>query len=220
MLAHDVAVPGQVQVATGILLKERRPVTAYIEFKTESVEDPIKTKNTGVPAFKDMDVVRIYHNDGKSVAEARAKDFIAHLRRYLPGGDFHKPGNIDVDMYGFAQYVLPQFDAWKAGQEVRPDGTPLRDWPFLTPAQRDTLNHFNVKTVEQLAAMEERALAGIMLGSLELQQQALNYLRHRQDSAPALRITALEEQNAKLLQAMEEMRAQLEALQKPATKKQ
>jgi hypothetical protein len=51
--------------------------------------------------------------------------------------------------------IKPSYDAWKAGQEVPLDGTPLAAWPGLSPEQAELFKMKGVRTVEQIAGLTD-----------------------------------------------------------------
>ena len=73
----------------------------------------------------------------------------------------------------------------KAGEVVV--GTPLTLWPFINPARVKELEYFNVRTVEQLAAMPD-GNAGQMMGIQALKQQAKDYVAHSKEQAPLIAV--------------------------------
>lgn len=72
----------------------------------------------------------------------------------------------------------PQFyAAFKAGQELAPEGTALEHWPPLIRAQVEELKHFNIRTVEQIAALDDASLSrAIPMGGNALRDKAKRWL--------------------------------------------
>src|SRR5690348_2123060 len=74
------------------------------------------------------------------------------------------------------------YAAFRRGEEMSPDGTPLEQWPILTRAQVLELKALNVFTVEQAAQLPDTAVQKIGRGGYALRDRAKAYL----DEADAL----------------------------------
>lgn len=106
------------------------------------------------------------------------------------------PGNLNKPV----QIVRPdhkgrwpaQYAAFKAGQEMPVNGTPLEEWPVLSRAQALTLKSFEMRTVEDVAGMNEYAIQRVGMGARQLQQKALVYLDKAKSDAVANRAIELE----------------------------
>lgn len=101
------------------------------------------------------------------------------------------------------------YEAWKNGQDVPVDGTPLEAWPGVSRGQVATLRLLNVRTVEELAEVNDATMDRIGLGSRKLRDAAVAFVAARADgsAAVAAKLAAAEEKNRQL----EERLAELEA---------
>lgn len=54
--------------------------------------------------------------------------------------------------------IQPKYDAWKKGQEIPVDGTPLAAWAGVSPEQVAHLKHMGIYTVEGVRDMGEGAI--------------------------------------------------------------
>lgn len=128
--------------------------TTYPRFYRDKVENGFKSAQAGHAVYDDVEMVEIIiPGQNQSVATERVKQ--AHRDRWP------------------AQYA-----AWKAGQEIAQEGSPLELWPPLTPAQVANLKVFNVHTVEQLAAVDDQALGNLGLGARDLREKARAWLEN------------------------------------------
>lgn len=59
--------------------------------------------------------------------------------------------------------VAKKYEAWKNGSEMTVDGTPLSAWGELGRHQAKALNAVGINTVEQIAEMNESAMAQVPL---------------------------------------------------------
>lgn len=81
--------------------------------------------------------------------------------------------------------IKPQYEAWKLGQEVPDDGTPLEAWSALSKAQADAFKGAGFKCIEHIAAMEDAQIAKVRLpDTRRLRDLAKAYVTHRDRNAP------------------------------------
>ena len=92
------------------------------------------------------------------------------------------------------------YSAWKEGREVPLEGTSVRNWPLLTPAQVENCINLNVRTVEDLAAANEELLGRLGMGGRALKDKASAWLATSgSDGAKtAERVSQLEASNRQL----------------------
>lgn len=97
------------------------------------------------------------------------------------------------------------YQAWKLRGETASDGMPLEQWPGATKADVEELRFFNVRTVEQLAALTD-ANARNIGKVLNLRKKAQDWIEASKGHAP---IARLEGENAKLANEIEALKAAL-----------
>jgi hypothetical protein len=142
----------------------------YIAFERMAVEDRAASEKTGRVINKDIDVV--------FVTPAGSKDRIPHLVEEW----FKK---LEAEARAIDARIPPAwvdgwrraYQDWKNGQAVQLDGTPIKDWSVLTPAQRSNVVGANILTVEDLAQATDEGLKRIGPGAIELQRKAIAWLR-------------------------------------------
>lgn len=158
----------------------------YYVFRKETIEDRDQTKVIGKVVFKEVDVV-----DLRSVG---SKDFTTRSVAWLQK---HDPKTWAL--------VKPEYEPWLKGQEPPLDGTPLKTWALISAAHCRTLMEHGVKTIEQLAKINDETMKLIPMDGRRLQQTAAAYLSaDRQAERAAVEITNIKEE-------MSRMRASLEA---------
>jgi hypothetical protein len=102
--------------------------------------------------------------------------------------------------------LAPYYDAWKKGQEMPSIGTPLGIWPGVNQAQANALKTFGIRTVEEVASMEEGVMNRVPLpGMRSLRENAKRFLEARDSKV-------VEEELAKRDAKIEVLTAQLENL--------
>lgn len=198
----------------------------FVKFEVRAVEDRNQTLTTGKYITKDVDfIILIPHGDSKTVIE---QPFDEWRKKVAPHtGAFHASGaSSDTPLMAASRFPsawLEQIDkgyaAWKEGRELPVDGTPLRNWPVLSPAQLKNLEGLNLFTLEQLANATDDAVAALGMGGIALRQRARDFLsaqggeaaklsaalesQREESKAKDLRIQSLEER----LQALETAKA-------------
>jgi hypothetical protein len=103
--------------------------------------------------------------------------------------------------------IQPHYLAWKEGNELPDNGTPLAAWSGVTPEQAEVLRRIGVKTIEGVASLTESILSQPPLPNLrEIKAQAKLFLDGRDKAG-------LVEELAKARAMNEEMAAMLAALE-------
>ncbi|TIS06254.1 MAG: hypothetical protein E5X10_26825, partial [Mesorhizobium sp.] len=101
-------------------------------FFIQPVHDQAASDKEGAPRYKDME----------------------HVRLMVAGDPFNVPV-LPVDE-AIKQRFAVQYERWKAQRaNNHVDGTPLRDWPLLTPAQIAEFNALNIFSVQQLSEVAD-----------------------------------------------------------------
>ncbi len=99
----------------------------------------------------------------------------------------------------------PYYEAWKKGQEMPETGTPLGAWPSLDAEQVAAFKMAGIRTVEDVAAMNDRQKSQVKLpGLTRLQQEARTFMDAKDSRAVELELQQLRDQVAALTAAREE----------------
>ena len=135
----------------------------HIEFFTDAVENQNKPREAVRPIFEDREFIRIkFPGDNKRehVAPAHEMHYVQEAKRQMT----------------YAEQYPQHYDAFKRDGAASVVGTPLDELTFLTKSHRSELRALNVHTAEQLAGLDDRALAKFGPGFRELKEQAATYL--------------------------------------------
>lgn len=116
---------------------DRLPAIIPLEFRVEYQPQPDGS-------MRELEIVE-YTRRGSQGATTPAR--IEHLQRVREGKQ---------DPVWMA--IKPYYDNWKAGKDAPVNGTPLAAWPGATPQLVKALLPFHIKSVEDLAAIEEGTL--------------------------------------------------------------
>ena len=173
---------------------------AIPQFFTEAVKLEWKSRQEGRPIFEDREFVRIIiPGDRRSMAVE-------------PVGEAHK------------QRWPREYEAFRAGREAPLEGTPLSEWPvsMMSPARVQELAYFNLRTVEQLAAVNDAQLQGLGMGARELRERARTWLEvAAKGAAPIERLISRNEELTReaerLTRELTEANAELSAIKRMET---
>ena len=93
------------------------------------------------------------------------------------------------------------------------NGTPIKGWGVISPAQQATIIGINCRTVEDLAQINDEGIRRIGMGAIELRDKARNWLVSMNDhGSVSVKMAALEQENRSLKSSMETMAKQIDAL--------
>lgn len=158
----------------------------WVQFHTKPVLDGTKSRAEGRPIYNDVTFVRIQQPAEKDCYDQPATQ---------------------ADIARFPR----QWQAYQQGKQDTPQGTILAVLFPDQPSIVEMLAYLKVKTVEQLAALNDTQLQNVGMGALSWQRKAQAFL----DAASKGRgIHALEADNQKLRDQLAEMGAKVEAMAK------
>ncbi len=124
----------------------------FPRFYRDKLENGFKSSQAGHAVYDDVEMVEIIiPGQMQSIATSRVKP--EHKQRW--------PN---------------QYAAFLAGLTPSVEGSPLEEWPPLSPAQVANLKVVNVHTVEQLAAVNDGDLDKIGMGARALRDKAAAWL--------------------------------------------
>jgi hypothetical protein len=163
-----------------------------VKFFLKPRPDRIATEKEGRPIYKDVEYIDIKipgDRAGGVCRPARPRD-IARFQKH--------------------------YDAFKSRtEEVVIEGTPLVEWSLIGRSQAEELSFFNVKTVEQLAAMSDSNAAQFM-GMNNLKAKANDWLDIAKENKASDELAI---ELKKRDDEISELKAAVKALQKKAPRK-
>lgn len=150
----------------GIEVKEQRP--SYVVFERRPVEDRAASLQNGRFMTKDVDFAIITPIGSKDRISREVTEWFTALEQNVR--EERIPAN-----------WLPQYraayDAWKKGEEIPLNGTPIKGWTVLSPSQQANVIGADIRTVEDLAQVSDEAMRRIGMGALELRDKAQAWLK-------------------------------------------
>jgi hypothetical protein len=151
-------------------------------FFVDQVQDMVASENAGRPIFREEERVEII----------------------MPGNPHTRPVARVSDEH--RQRWPREYEAFKAGMEMSPDGTPLEEWPILKRSQVMELKALGFKTVEHIRDMDDLAIQRIGMGGRRLKELANGFL----DDAERMAMTSqLSAENQRLTEEVSALRRQV-----------
>jgi hypothetical protein len=161
-------------------------------FHVTPVKLEFASAQAGRPIFEDREFV--------DIITPGSRNQIAHE----PVGEEHK------------RLWPKEYEAFRAGREAPLQGTPLADWPGMNRARVEELAYFNVRTVEELAGVNDIQLQNLGMGVRSERDKARLFLEAaRTGSAPLERMLA---RNEELTRENERLAQQLASLAQEAAR--
>lgn len=181
----------------GQILDSSQNRPSYVRFERVPVEDVPASKAAGHYVAKDLDYALVTPAGSKDVFKCKVPQWFANLKQDVENGRL-PPEWLDKYTQAYA--------SWLAGQEPPLDGTPIRGWGVLSPAQQETLTRLHILTVEDLARMNDEAIRRIGMGAMDLKHKAVAWLAQLQDKGPLTQeVAALKAENALLKANLESL---------------
>lgn len=183
-------------------IKEELP--PYVIFETRAEEDRQASIDSGHMVFKDVDYAVITPRGSKDRIDRKVDEWLAHITKETIQGRFDPR---------WTEGYKANYRAWKEGQEVAVQGTPITQWPGLSPAQVKNFQNFNLRSVEDLASANEETLGRMGFGAREIQKRARDYLETSNSVGKvAEQFGALKADNQRLASRNNELETQLTLL--------
>lgn len=182
-------------------LEERPP---FVRFEVRAEEDRQASLEAGHYVGRDVHYALITPMGSKDCIERKADEWFDKLKQDVAEGRCPREW-----LAAFKEI----YKEWCEGREAPVNGTPITDWPPVSPSQVKTLLSLHVRTVEDLAAANEEVLSRIGMGGRALKQRAVDWLTSASSTGVASgEITALKAQNENLQARNEQLEAQLKEL--------
>lgn len=189
-------------IATDLLGKAGKP--AYVEFTTVPKELVKRSKEEGRYIAIDVDMVTVRQIGSVDSCVFKVESWLAQNK-------------IDVQAQRLprehADFYEKSYRRWKDGQEMPLTGTPIKGWAVISPAQSEAVLRLGIRTVEDLAAINDEAKARIGMGAIILKNKAQAWLAQAQDKGPlTMQMAAIQQENDVLKLTLATLQEQVEAL--------
>lgn len=178
----------------------------HVTFEQRPKENRTASIEKGHPVYEDVDFAIVTMPGGKQVNECEVTKELLDDWRGMRGGQYYQERD--------ASYAVKQYEAWKEGQEAPVEGMDLRNWPAITPAQLKTCQMADIRSVEELAAMNDEAIRRVGIEARQLQNKARAYLENADSNKGAEQIAALMKEVELLTAKLEEKNEYIAELEK------
>jgi len=148
-----------------------KPRPPFVEFKRIAVYDKKRSDELGRRVTKDVDFAFVMQPGSKDQVERVATEWLAMLKLKVMNGAADAYPQEWVD--GFHE----KYKAWQNGLDAPLNGTSVKEWPVLSPAQAENFISLHILTIEDVASMTEQALSAYGMGARELKQKAIDWVQ-------------------------------------------
>lgn len=185
------------------------------EFDAADFDDPSKSDPKAFVRF----FIKPVKNDARSLEEGRPIfDDKEYCEVIVPGNQTNRPIKLVNDIV--KQRYAQQYRRWKeTGEGENLTGTVLTEVPWLTRSQVEELTYYRIRTLEQLAGVDDNTCGKIM-GLYELRRKAKAHVEAAEKAAPIEALQAqIDERDAQiaaLQNSVAEQGKMIKALQKQA----
>ena len=157
----------------------------WVVFETRAEEDRDASIQQGRFVARDVDYAIITPHGSKDRVERVVKEWFDHLDREAAQGRFES---------NWLTAYKRAYVSWKEGREIPTEGTPIINWPLLSPSQVRMLQDLHILTVEVLANANEELIRRLGMGGRNLVQKAKDYLAQATPGKAAEETAALRSQ--------------------------
>lgn len=165
-------------------IAERQERPALVRFQRRTQENKAESVKQGKYVADNVDWALITPPYSKDVHETKVSTWLAQMDTDVRNGRLPDAWR--------DQYVAA-YEKWKKGEEIPLNGTPIKGWGVISPAQQEMLIRINILTVEDLAGVNDEGCRRIGMGSLDLKNKAAAWLAQLQDKGPlTIKVAALE----------------------------
>ena len=188
---------------------ERSDRPAIVRFERKTVEDKPASLLAKRYVAKDVDYALVTPPYSKDVIPLKIEQWKANMKQDLAAG------RIPPD---WVKAYEESYEKWLNGQEMPPNGTAIRGWGVISPAQQENLIRINILTVEDLAAANDEGKRRIGMGALELITKAQTWLKQMTDAGGVtIELAQVKTENANLKAELEGLKEQVARISKGET---
>jgi len=173
----------------------------YVDFELRPEEDREQTIAQGMPIFKDVEFAIITMPGGGLVVDKQITDSLLHEWRH--GDNRRKPPS---------PFAFTAYEAWKEGREAPVNGTDLKNWPGVTPAQLKTCQNATIRTIQDLASANADTIRRLGMGGVAMVEKAKSYLDSAESNKASEEVASLKIKMESLVEAINKKDRQIEDL--------
>ncbi len=190
-------------IAQELTAKNGKP--AYVQFHQVAKHLPKRSEEEGRYVAIDVDMVTVRQIGAADSSIFEVDRWLKQNEQEVAGGRLPRE---------YATLYEKAYRMWKSGQEIPVEGTPIKGWPPITPAQVEAIIRVGIRTVEELATMNDEAMTRIGMGGVSLKQKAQAWIAQSQDKgAFTMEMAALKRENTLLKDQLAVIQERLDAMQ-------
>jgi hypothetical protein len=184
-----------------MIAAEDRP--PYLQFSYQPVEDRNETIAKGHYCTKDLAFVTVNQPGTRDNVVKEAEVWLREQKEYV------RKGRLPQRWY---EAYEAAYLAWKAGEEIPPEGTAIKTWPVLSPQAAKDIIAAGFLTVEDLANAPDNQINTIGTGAMMYKQKAKTWLEQAAGPGKIIeRMNAMEVEMAALKARNQDLEAAQQA---------
>ena len=184
----------------------------YVRFERVAVEDRQESLRAGQYMVKDVDYALITPQGSTDILKYKVTSWFAQMESDARSS----PPRLPMD---WLLRYKKAYEHWLLGQEIPLEGTSIKGWGMISPAQKENLLGINIRTVEDLANCNDEAIRRIGMGGVDLRNRAVGWLKSLNSSGNISQIFAeIQRENEELRKSIETLTAKLAELSKRGKK--
>lgn len=174
----------------------------FVQFERRGVERRRPLDHPTEPGMlyvEDVDFVKVTPMGSRDIFERIAVDWFKSLEQKVSMG---------MESADNQQHFIRLYEAWKKGEELPLEGTPIKGWPLASKAEQQRCIELHLLTVENLANCNAEATNRLGMGGQTLRNRATEWLKARNETGPLVaRLDAMQ----LVLERIEKRNSELEA---------
>lgn len=144
---------------------EERPPA--VRFERRAVEDRAESQKQGHYVARDVDYVILQRPGSRDTVEREVTSWLK---------DWDEKARTNLLPLSWALEAKQRYEYWKNGEELPVNGTAIKGWPVLSPAQQRVCIEAQVRTVEDLAALPDGSIGVLGIGGVGMKLKAQAWL--------------------------------------------
>lgn len=191
------------ELAASLLEEKSRPAT--VRFELKAVEDKAASLKEGRFIARDVEYVSVKAQGGVDDVSYKVSTWLERIEEDARA--YRVP-------WSWVEQWKAQLEAWRKKQDIPLFGTPIKGWGVISPSQQEMLLRMDIRTVEDLAKMNDEAASRYGMGAIDMKNKATAWLAQLTEKGPLTqKLAALEQANtvkdgqiATLTRQVEELR--------------
>ena len=171
------------ELAASLLEEKSRPAT--VKFELKAIEDKAFSLQEGRFIARDVEYVTVKAQGGVDTVNYKVSTWLKQI------DDDARAYRVP---WSWVEQWKAQLDAWRKKQDIPLFGTPIKGWGVITPAQQEMLLHMDIRTVEDLAKINDEAMRRFGMGAIDMKNKATAWMSQLTDKGPLTqKLAALEQ---------------------------